>query len=60
MTAPDENALFTEESARQILPGDGARIFKDHFNGRWLGFSRGMTRSRSWQHRSDFTAMSMV
>ena len=51
--------LLDEESAKKFIP-PGSRLFKDYYNGRWLGFCRGVTRSRSWQMHGDFRAMSMV
>jgi hypothetical protein len=54
-----DDQLFDEDGARKFMP-EGALIYKDQFNRRWLAFSHGSSRSRSWTLHSDYGAMCMV
>ena len=53
------NQLFDEKSARSFMPSTGT-LYKDQYNRRWLAFSNGCSRSRSWTMAGDFHAMLAV
>lgn len=60
-TTPNDQELFTEGTARTLLPPEpSAKIYKDFYNSRWLGFIHGQSRSRSWSVHGDTKSLCLV
>ena len=57
----DDGALFSEAAGRALLPPHpSSRLYRDAFNGRWLSYCLGQSKSRSFAEHGDTRSLCMV